>query len=1097
MRAHRGGGCRGQEEMTATASGTVTFLFTDLAGSAALFDRLGDDRAEQVRRSHFRLLREAVAESGGSEVKSLGDGLMVAFPSALAAVDAAVAVQRAVDRHNRRDPDHAAGVRVGLHVGEPIRDEDDYFGTAVIVARRLCDGAEAGHIVASKLVADLVGSRGDHEFVSLGELELKGLSRRVAACEVAWRPTQGRALPLPSALVTPDRAFLGRDGEMATLAQAWARVEGGGREIVLVAGEPGIGKTRLCAELASSAHAAGAPVLYGGCSEETVVPYQPFVEALRGLAREMPTQALRGHIETASSVLGRLVPELEEPARAPAPDGRADPETERYLLFEAVTELLGGLAAEQPALLVLDDLHWADPPTLLLLRHLLRTPRWRSMLVLGTYRDTELSRLHPLAAMLVELRRTRQAARLMLRGLDAGAVRALIASAAGHGVRADFADAIHRETEGNPFFVEETVRHLVESGLVFQREGRWAFDMPVEEMGIPEGVRDVIGRRLSRLSESCNTVLSHAAVLGRDFEFELLRRVCEFDDEELVAAVEEAADHQVIAERGNGYVFAHALIRQTLYEELSVARKQRLHLRAAKAIEAMHTRDLTRHIGAVALHFRQAGVAADALTAIDYAVRAADAARDLAAWEEAVDHLRAAIDMAADGLADPARVARLHERLGNLLIVTGLDHATGASHLERALEIDTKLGDEVRAAITHSRLGVDLVYMPTGIDVPRALRHLRAAEAVLAQGQDARPLAYTRMGIAFAALWALDGEAIPDTSEQALALARRLDDDRLLALTGAARAWALMTICRVDDASAALNEAWAIADRCGDTAAVFTVAWTGYAAQGMLLDDHSAAGEWTQRGLAHRALQGAAGQRRLLLELDAVRCLFSGDSAPARQMLGESSQLHYGQLEVFTELYLGDRDRPLDMLSVLIETRGASGDQWDALYYRQQRALVRRLRGDFVEAEAELLDVLGSTAQLPRLYARCQLALLAAAMGRGGQAHQHATAARALMAPGSDWRGLTGTVRRAEAVAVEAGGTPADTMFDEALDIMRRWRLPWAEAETLVLWGQALARRGQAEQARVRLVTALGIYAGLDAGAVWCEWARTEMAALA
>ena len=228
-----------------------------------------------------------------------------------------------------------------------------------------------------------------------------------------------------------------------------------------------------------------------------------------------------------------------------------------------------------------------------------------------------------------------------------------------------------------------------------------------------------------------------------------------------------------------------------------------------------------------------------------------------------------------------------------------------------------------------------------------------------------------------------------------------------------------------------------------------------------------------------------------------MRCLLSGDSAPARQVLGESRQLHYGQLEALTELYLGDRDRALDMLSVLIETRGASGDQWDAVYYRQQRALVRRLRGDFVEAEAELLDVLGSTAQLPRLTTRCQLALLAAAMGRGGQAHQHATAARALMAPGSDWRGLTGTVRRAEAVAVEADGTPADTMFDEALDIMRRWRLPWVEAETLMLWGQALARRGEAEQARVRLVTALDIYERLDAGAVWCEWARTEMAALA
>jgi class 3 adenylate cyclase len=207
------------------STATVTLLFTDLVNSTELLERLGDDAAEQVRRAHFRLLRDAVATCGGEEVKNLGDGLMVAFASAVDAVGCAVAMQQAVHRYNHRQGTQDLQVRVGLHVGEPIRDEDDYFGTPVVVAKRLCDRAQGGQILLSDLVRGLVGARGNFTFRDAGALPLKGLATPVAAYEVVWESAPAQPLPLPAALAANERTpFVGRTRELALLDAAWQRV---------------------------------------------------------------------------------------------------------------------------------------------------------------------------------------------------------------------------------------------------------------------------------------------------------------------------------------------------------------------------------------------------------------------------------------------------------------------------------------------------------------------------------------------------------------------------------------------------------------------------------------------------------------------------------------------------------------------------------------------------------------------------------------------------------------------------------------------------------------------------------------------------------
>ena len=311
----------------------VTLLFTDLVGSTELLGQLGDDEAERLRRVHFGLLRDVAIAHGGHEVKNLGDGLMVAFPSAVNAVSCAIAIQQAVHRQNARQGDDRLRVRVGLNVGEPIRDEGDYFGTPVIVAKRLCDEAAGGQILTSDLVREVVGSRGGFGFRPHGSLTLKGISEPLAACEVLWEPATERRIPLPPSFVVAETtALVGRDAPLEELAGHWHDARDGRRRIAMLIGEPGIGKTRLAAEFCRTAHADGAAVLLGRCYEESLVPYQPFVEALSHYVAETPLEELRLQVGPYRATLARLLPELAAQAPQASTGSSVEyPEREQFL----------------------------------------------------------------------------------------------------------------------------------------------------------------------------------------------------------------------------------------------------------------------------------------------------------------------------------------------------------------------------------------------------------------------------------------------------------------------------------------------------------------------------------------------------------------------------------------------------------------------------------------------------------------------------------------------------------------------------------------------------------------------------------------------
>lgn len=578
---------------------------------------------------------------------------------------------------------------------------------------------------------------------------------------------------------SPAATFVGRGHELDHLE---ALRRSGSRRLIAVAGEPGIGKTRLVSEFVDRAEASGALVLHGRCDEETLVPYQPFIEALRGYVARCPVEQLRRQLGESGPELSRILPMLRRRLPDLPEPPSAEPQTERFRLFELVAAFFSQIEASAALVLVLDDIHWADRPTLQLLRHLLRTRDGDgdSPLTLATYRTTEIG--SATSELLAELRREQLVESISLAGLGAAEVSALLADWAGAPPPSELARAMHEQTQGNPFFVEEFLRYLAEAGAASPGNGRWSADIDLGGASVPEGVKHLVGRRLARTAPHTRRVLVIAAMIGERFSFDALERLTELSGEALAEALEEAVAAQLIAEQPGAfgaYGFSHALIRETLRAELTVTRRVLLHRRIGDTLEELYAGNVGPHLAELAHHFAEAAQDHDPARAIDYGERAAERAEGMLAYEEAARHygraLRA-LDLGA--LPQKARRCELLTARGEAERLAG-----DPAHRETLLEaagVASALGDPerlARAALANNRGFFSSSFR---VDAERVSVLERALEAYDTADSPTRARLLAQLSVELVA--DPDWDRRLSVSDEALAMARRVGDPETLAL---------------------------------------------------------------------------------------------------------------------------------------------------------------------------------------------------------------------------------------------------------------------------------------------------------------------------
>ncbi|HSF47999.1 MAG TPA: BREX system ATP-binding domain-containing protein [Burkholderiales bacterium] len=631
--------------------------------------------------------------------------------------------------------------------------------------------------------------------------------------EAAFCDSCGAPLSAPN--VHADDLFVGRERELAMMRAALEQTVAGRGRVMMVCGDPGIGKTHTAQWFSHYAEQRKVQVLWGRSHEEPgAPPYRPWLQAIRGYLEAQDDASIQASLGNAASSIAEIVPEIAQrlpdlPSLPPTSDAAAA----RFRLFDAITGFWKRAAAEQPLALIFDDLHWADTPSLKLLEFLAAELRASRLFVLGTYRDVQLTRAHPLSNTLGELARHSGFQRLRLTGLSFNETRQLMSTAAGQSLPSDLITEIHTLTEGNPLFLAEMTRFLLHEGVLgasrdWRHPGR-------SRRRIPEGVREVIGARLNRLSLTCNRVLAAAAVIGRSFSIDVLNRMLDdVIENECLAALEEALTAGVIEElpESGVYQFHHALIRETLFDEMPVLKRTRLHQRIGAALEALYRDDLTPYLSSLAHHYGAALPGGDVAKAIDYARRAGERANALLAYEEAARAYRLALQSLELQAGVQAQRFKLQLALGDTLIKAGENF--------QALEVLRLAAAEAKARgsaedLARAAVGFEDASWRPGLPGEAAVRLLEEAlQALGAQDSIIEAQVLSSLTRALIFTGALDQAA--KVKEQAVAMARRLGDPATLAAAHRASLAARWQPEQLSARLSAESEVISLTERAGD-----------------------------------------------------------------------------------------------------------------------------------------------------------------------------------------------------------------------------------------------------------------------------------------
>ncbi len=608
--------------------------------------------------------------------------------------------------------------------------------------------------------------------------------------------------------------FVGREDELAALLRALEDALAARGRLLVIGGEPGIGKSRLAEELARTAVETGAAVLWGRCWEAGgAPPYWPWVQAIRSYAREADAARLRSDLGAGAAEIADVVAEVREQITDLSPSPPIDdPQAARFRLFDAIAAFLKRVARTKPLVIVLDDLHWADEGSLRLLEFVSRELAEAPLLLIGTYRDVELSRRHPLSQTLAELTRERLFERIVLRGLSREDGARFIEATCGTHPPPELVDAVHSQTEGNPLFVTEVVRLLTQEGeltpeRLSAREG-WS-------LRIPEGVRDVIGRRLDRLSDHCNEALAVASIIGREFGLDQLDRLLDYSEDQLLQLLEEALAARVIEEVTGAvdrYQFTHSLIQETLADELSLTRRVRLHARVAEALEALYGPDSDQHAAELAHHFAQAQTLLGSDKLVRYSLAAGEAALATSAHEQALAHFERALAAKVDTEFD-ADTAALYFGRGRaqLAALPRYELEPASDSLRRAFDYYVQAGD-ISRAVSVAACPIPLSLGLGKTDFPELIA--RALNLVAADSREEGQLLAQHAW--YSGIVLADHREAQRAFERALSIARNQNDAALERRSLANAAWVDVWHFRPQECLAKGLRAIDLAGRAGD-----------------------------------------------------------------------------------------------------------------------------------------------------------------------------------------------------------------------------------------------------------------------------------------
>ena len=727
--------------------GTRTFLFADLRGYTGFVERHGDRAAADLVAAYRKLIRQRVQESNGAEIKTEGDAVFVVFQSARQAIACSAAILSDAAARTQENPDLPMRLGIGLHAGEPVAQEGDFIGSAVNVAARIGAAAGAGQLLISEVVRGLVRTGAPFPMRDRGPVALKGLSELMHLYEVVWSDVpladsaalvEGSMLPHPPLPHFPPAGsqLVGRDEPLEILKTRLAALTGGSGGTILIAGDAGIGKSRLVNEALLGAMPQVA-VVYGACGlSEAPPPYEPFVGIVRRIIREPNGEA----------ALQGVAPELL--ALAPESTASRHQGPDRDRLFGAFLRVLRQYARGRPTVLVIEDLHWADEGTLAMLQFLIAEAEPTPYLVVGTYRSDELHRRHRIRPFLAVLARRSDVATVALAPLPTGeALQLLQALPALKDAPASELEAINHRAEGNPLFLEE----LAETHQL----GR---------SGVPASVAETVLQRVSRAGENAERLLQYLAVTGHRASYDLLEPLMG-QEAALLEGARAGVEEHLVQEDGDGLAFRHALIREAILGDLMARERRALHRQVGEAIERLHKND-PEFAGDVAQHLGAAGLAERALP---YAMIAGERALSVHAAEEAARIYERAVEWSQASTVERMRAL---EGLGRAYS-GGLFMKKAMATYQEALELARPVGTQEDLA----RIMLRLTFaMPWGREEYASWQASWAAAEPLDQ-----PASLSRLanGLARRAYLYLEDDSGDAWVERALTEARRAGSRQL------------------------------------------------------------------------------------------------------------------------------------------------------------------------------------------------------------------------------------------------------------------------------------------------------------------------------